>query len=96
MDEEFGTTVLATYAELCIDWRREVTSFRSNGTEINSKLLSLEGVIRAFDLDVPGLVESVPQVTVAHITVQEDAAELQEGKEEIPQPRPAARTLVDA
>ena len=60
MNQEFKDLILANYADLCIDWRREVVSCRSNASELNDKLTSLEGVIGAFEIAVPGLFDSQP------------------------------------
>ena len=55
MSEHFDNLILSTYADLCVLWRMEVVSCRSNAKDINSKLLSLESVINAFGLGLPGL-----------------------------------------
>ena len=58
MNQDFEDLIMATYADLCIEWRMKVSSFHSNATEVNTKLTSLEEVIRAFKIGVPGLIDS--------------------------------------
>ena len=55
MSEQFDTLILSKYADLCVNWRMEVVSCRSNAKDINNKLLSLESVIESFGLGLPGL-----------------------------------------
>ena len=58
MTQEFRSLILATYADLCIDWRREVVSCRSNALDLNEKLTSLESVMKSFEFAVPGLFDN--------------------------------------
>ena len=76
--EAFEDLIMATYADLCIEWRLKVSSFHSNATEVNTKLTSLEEVIKAFGIGVPGLIDSKPPVEPAP---------------EIPAPRKASTTI---
>ena len=72
MTQEFRSLILATYADLCIDWRREVVSCRSNALDLNEKLTSLESVMKSFEFAVPGLFDNEPNAADANPTADED------------------------
>ena len=70
MSKEFETIVMSTYAELCVLWRMEVVSCRSNAETLNGQLSSLEEVIQAFGIGVPRTALHEPKPKVEKRPVQ--------------------------
>ena len=88
MNEELKDLILATYADLCIAWRREVVSCRSNAVNLNEKLTSLEEVMKAFGFAVPGLFDSQPVEAAAEPKMTTPAAEPKSAPKSKPVPEP--------
>ena len=73
MTKPFDDAVLTTYAELCMQWRLEIASCCSNGEDLNAQLLSLEEVIEAFGIKVPGRALSVSTASYVYKPKAQDS-----------------------
>lgn len=94
MSRHFDTHVMSKYAELCVMWRMELVSCRSNAEDLNAQLASLEEVIKAFGIGAPGIVgdsEPViePEPKALQPKAQQDTQPQPEAAEPKPQPKAA-------
>lgn len=54
MNKNFEPAVLESYAELCVRWRMAHVEKRVQAEDYDAQLKSLEAVIKAFGLNMPG------------------------------------------
>ncbi len=54
MNKNFEPVILETYAELCVRWRMAHVEGRVQADDYDAQLKSLESVISAFGLNLPG------------------------------------------